>query len=135
MYPNPKKQNYTILETIQGKDLVGLKYTPLFDYFAEEFSECAFKVVSDSYVTSESGTGIVHQAPGFGEDDFRVCLAHEIITKTNVPCPIDANGRFTKDVRYFTELELTPRLLTLPASMLKRLTRTSWTILRNWVVL
>ncbi len=36
---------------------------------------------SDTYVTSESGTGVVHQAPGFGEDDFRVCLSHGIINK------------------------------------------------------
>lgn len=35
----------------------------------------------DEYVTSESGTGIVHQAPAFGEDDYRVCLAHNIIQK------------------------------------------------------
>lgn len=83
---------------MKGNDLVGLKYTPLFNYYVEEFGERGFKVCSDGYVTSESGTGIVHQAPGFGEDDFRVCLAHEITTKTNVPCPIDANGRFTNEV-------------------------------------
>jgi len=101
LYPNPKKQNFTILETVKGKDLVGLKYTPLFDYFAQEFSEVAYKVCSDSYVTSESGTGIVHQAPGFGEDDFRVCLAHGITSKTNVPCPVDSSGKFTSVVTDF----------------------------------
>eukprot|EP01127_Copromyxa_protea_P005304 TRINITY_DN15250_c0_g1_i1.p1 TRINITY_DN15250_c0_g1~~TRINITY_DN15250_c0_g1_i1.p1 ORF type:complete len:1098 (-),score=287.91 TRINITY_DN15250_c0_g1_i1:42-3311(-) len=101
LYPNPKKQPFTILETMKGKDLVGLKYTPLFDYFKEEFGEVAFKVCSDSYVTSESGTGIVHQAPGFGEDDFRVCLAHGITTKTNVPCPIDSSGKFTSRITDF----------------------------------
>ena len=39
---------------------------------------------SDTYVTSESGTGVVHQAPGFGEDDFRVCLTHGIVKKVCV---------------------------------------------------
>ncbi len=41
-------------------------------------------VFSDGYVTAESGTGVVHQAPGFGEDDFRVCIAHGILRKVRV---------------------------------------------------
>ena len=62
----------------------------------------AFRVVVDGYVTSESGTGVVHQAPAFGEDDYRVCLAQGVIGKgTNVPCPVDSNGRFTEEVRDF----------------------------------
>ena len=97
----PKKPNYDVLETYLGKDLVGLTYTPLFDYFVEQFREKAFRVVSDNYVTAESGTGIVHQAPGFGEDDFRVCVSSGIATNVNVPCPIDANGRFTNEVPDF----------------------------------
>lgn len=43
----------------------------------------AFKVVADDYVTSDSGSGIVHCAPAFGEDDYRVCLSNQIITKVN----------------------------------------------------
>ena len=44
-------------------------------------SSGSFRVVSDSYVTNDSGTGIVHQAPAFGEDDYRVCIKHGIIKK------------------------------------------------------
>jgi hypothetical protein len=44
----------------------------------------------DDYVTDDSGTGIVHNAPAFGEDDYRVCLAHGIIQRGKVPCPLSA---------------------------------------------
>ena len=57
---------------------------------------------SDGYVTSDSGTGIVHQAPGFGEDDFRVCQNYGIIKKgERVVCPVDSSGRFTSEVTDF----------------------------------
>ena len=48
-------------------------------------AEGAFRVLLDSYVTSDSGTGIVHQAPGFGEDDYRVCLKYGIVKKVRPP--------------------------------------------------
>ncbi len=54
---------------------------------------------SDTYVTAESGTGVVHQAPGFGEDDFRVCKKFGIVKKgEQVVCPVDASGKFTDEV-------------------------------------
>lgn len=56
------------------------RYIPLFDYF-KDFSDTAFRVVADDYVTSDSGTGIVHCAPAFGEDDYRVCIGNHIIKK------------------------------------------------------
>ena len=62
-----------VLETLKGSALVGLEYHPLFDHFADARAEGAFKVVADDYVSTDSGTGIVHQAPAFGEDDWRVC--------------------------------------------------------------
>ena len=53
-------------------------------------------------MTSDSGTGLVHQAPGFGEDDFRVCLNFGIIRKgETVVCPVDASGKFTEEVSDF----------------------------------
>ena len=55
-------------------------YTPLFPYFSD-LSDSAFKVVADGYVTDDSGTGVVHCAPAFGEDDYRVCLLAGIIQK------------------------------------------------------
>jgi hypothetical protein len=64
-----------------------------------QYEDRAFRVLADDYVSEEAGTGIVHQAPAWGEDDNRVCLAHEIITKDEIPpCPIDEAGRFTSEV-------------------------------------
>lgn len=55
----------------------------------------AFVVCTDTYVTDDSGTGIVHQAPAYGEDDFRVCLAHGVLQKGEAPPDAtDENGRF-----------------------------------------
>ena len=62
----------------------------------------AFHVLTDGYVTEESGTGVVHQAPYFGEDDYRVCLSAGVITKDmDMVCPVDASGRFTEPVTHF----------------------------------
>ena len=63
--------DYEVLETYKGTDLVGTKYEQLMP-FVEVEGKC-FEVLADSYVTSEDGTGIVHIAPAYGEDDNRVC--------------------------------------------------------------
>ena len=56
----------------------------------------------DTYVTDKDGTGIVHQAPAFGEDDHRIALAYEVIDADEMPpCPIDDSGRFTSEVPDF----------------------------------
>ncbi len=86
-----------------GKDLVGLHYEPLFDYFAEFADEGAFVVLEDDYVTTDSGTGIVHQAPAFGEDDFRIMKAAGI---SAFVCPIDMAGHFTEAVRDFAGMHV-----------------------------
>ena len=52
----------------------------MFEYFLD-LSDVAFKVVADNYVSDDSGTGVVHCAPAFGEDDYRVCLANGVISK------------------------------------------------------
>jgi len=91
---------FEVLQKFLGTELVGKRYEPLFPYFAEHGN--AFVVVSDNYVTDDSGTGVVHQAPAFGEDDYRVCLAHGVIEKgEGLPCPVDLNGRFTEEVTDF----------------------------------
>jgi isoleucyl-tRNA synthetase len=84
-----------VVERVAGEALVGRRYRPLFDYFVAEFGETAYRIVADTYVTAESGSGVVHQAPAFGEDDSRVCLANGV-THADVPapCPLDANARF-----------------------------------------
>eukprot|EP01114_Cavostelium_apophysatum_P008374 TRINITY_DN2080_c0_g1_i1.p1 TRINITY_DN2080_c0_g1~~TRINITY_DN2080_c0_g1_i1.p1 ORF type:complete len:1229 (-),score=422.42 TRINITY_DN2080_c0_g1_i1:80-3766(-) len=93
---------YEVKKRYKGKDLKGKRYTPLFDYFKGESGKGAFQVLADTYVTDDSGTGIVHCAPAFGEDDYRVCQAANIITKgEDIVCPVDANGNFTEEVPDF----------------------------------
>jgi len=59
----------------------------------------AFRILLDTYVTDESGVGVVHQAPYFGEDDYRISLKYNIITKDMSPiCPLDMSGRFIDPV-------------------------------------
>lgn len=81
-------QNTGKVKTIKGSELVGLRYDPLFDYFAD--TPDAFVIMAADFVTTEDGTGIVHIAPGFGEDDQKLCEAHGIPTIT----PVDYQGIF-----------------------------------------
>jgi len=69
------KNNEQIIKTMLGKDLVNIEYIPIFNYF----NQTTFKTLNDTYVTNQSGTGIVHMAPLFGADDFRVCTHNNII--------------------------------------------------------
>ncbi|CAF3355268.1 unnamed protein product [Rotaria socialis] len=96
-----KPDSYQILESFKGSHLKEMHYTPLFPYFSNV--KTAFRILCDDYVTEDSGTGVVHQAPYFGEDDYRVCLAHGVINKdaASVICPIDAQCRFTAEVTDF----------------------------------
>ena len=80
------------IETIKGADLVGRKYEPLFDYFKDTLN--AFQIIHADYVSTEDGTGIVHIAPAFGEDDMNACQPYGI----PVICPVDSKGCFTKAV-------------------------------------
>lgn len=98
--PQKAAETLEVEATFQGSELVGKKYEPIFGYFANsEGSEEYFRILSDTYVTDDAGTGIVHQAPAFGEDDYRVCLSHKVIQKgKDLPCPVDSNGMFTDQV-------------------------------------
>ncbi|BGP16782.1 hypothetical protein JCM10213_002176 [Rhodosporidiobolus nylandii] len=94
-----KEKKYEVLATYKGTDLVGWKYEPLFPYFKEKYESRAFRVVADTYVTDASGTGIVHQAPAFGDDDHRVAVQNGIVGKEEMPpCPIDEKGLYTDEV-------------------------------------
>ena len=90
-----KGKNLNVLNTLPGTALVGKRYVPLFPYFNHLDAEGAFRVVADDYVTTDSGTGVVHQAPAFGEDDFRVMKAHGV---KSAPCPVDFEGKYTSEV-------------------------------------
>uniref|UniRef100_A0A8C8SK60 Isoleucine--tRNA ligase, cytoplasmic n=1 Tax=Pelusios castaneus TaxID=367368 RepID=A0A8C8SK60_9SAUR len=96
------ESEYVILDRFPGIVLKGKKYKPLFEYFIKCKNNGAFTVVTDNYVKEEEGTGVVHQAPYFGADDYRVCMDFNIIQKDSVPvCPVDASGCFTAEVTDF----------------------------------
>lgn len=80
-----------VLEKVKGTALKGMRYEPLFNYFADHKN--SFQVLVDDYVSTSDGTGMVHQAPAYGEDDFRICTAAGI----EFVDPIDDEGNF-KDV-------------------------------------
>jgi len=84
--------NATCVTTVPGSALVGRAYTPLFPYFRA--TPGAFRVLGADFVSTEEGTGVVHLAPGFGEDDQRVCEEAGI----GVVAPVDSRGRFTSEV-------------------------------------
>ncbi|MDR1694676.1 MAG: isoleucine--tRNA ligase [Lactobacillaceae bacterium] len=92
-----KKQleNAVEVKTIKGVDLLGMGYEPMFPYFAGYKNKGAFRVLTGDFVSTEDGTGVVHIAPGFGQDDFDVCKGC-----LNVPlvCPVDEGGKFTAEV-------------------------------------
>ncbi len=89
------EDEYEIKKTIQGKKLVGKTYEPLFPYFKDHKN--AFKFLSGDFVTAEEGTGIVHTAPAFGEEDYNICKENEI----EMVQPVNEKGMFTKEVKDF----------------------------------
>jgi isoleucyl-tRNA synthetase len=86
--------NATPHGTIKGSELVGRNYQPLFPYFEDRTD--AFRVLSADFIDTSEGTGIVHMAPGFGEDDQVTSEANGIPIGRVVP--VDDQGRFTDDV-------------------------------------
>ncbi len=89
-----------ILWKRKGSELKGIEYEPLFPYFEKTRAEGSFRTFNADYVTTEDGTGIVHTAPGFGEDDYQT------LRGTGIPtvCPVDAECRFTEEVPDFQGL-------------------------------
>ncbi len=87
-----KPEQYRVLREVLGKDLAGLTYEPLFPYFAAQPN--AFRLLTDGFVTTGDGTGIVHIAPAYGEDDYRVARAAGI----DLVDPLDEQCCFTAQV-------------------------------------
>ncbi|UJL57935.1 isoleucine--tRNA ligase [Corynebacterium diphtheriae] len=88
-YAKELGEDHEVLAVRPGSELVGLTYQPIFNYFADH--ENAFQILAAEYVTTEDGTGIVHQAPAFGEDDMNTCKEYGI----EVVIPVDMDGKFT----------------------------------------
>ncbi len=89
---------------LKGSELVGLKYKPLFPYLVEK-TKNSYQILHGDFVTTEEGTGIVHLAPGFGEDDQLLCKANGIPTL----CPVDEGGKFNSEIFDLPTLSLKTR--------------------------
>ena len=98
----PKGAGYEVLEESDGAKLVGLRYEPLFPYFADRKQQGAFRICAADFVSTGDGTGVVHIAPGFGEDDHRLGQAEGLPTV----CPVDEEGRFTSLVSDYAGREV-----------------------------
>ncbi len=99
------KKDYKIESEQLGKELVGLTYKPLFPYFAEAYKEKAFRIVAGDFVTTTDGTGIVHIATGYGDDDFQVGQRE----KVGVLQHVDIDGTFKKEVIDFAGKDAKPK--------------------------
>lgn len=89
-------KDYKVLKSINGSELVDLEYTQPFDFFEHLRAKKFFRVYSADFVSDSNGTAIVHCAPAFGEEDYKVFVSKKIISENDeVPCPVDENGKFT----------------------------------------
>ena len=93
-YAKADGREFHVVEEFSGQQLAGWRYEPLFPYFTHLAKEGAFVVATADFVSTSDGTGIVHVAPGFGEDDYN--LGRQL----GLPpvCPVDDEARFTAEV-------------------------------------
>jgi len=107
------KRELTVIKTVPGSDLVGLRYRPPFDYYYQSMGDAQgeliaggwsfveWRVVHADFVTIDSGTGIVHLAPAFGEVDYEVLIAQKgLFVEGQGPgliCAVGPDGKFTAD--------------------------------------
>ncbi|MCH2106724.1 MAG: class I tRNA ligase family protein, partial [Planctomycetes bacterium] len=88
-------EDAVVHQTLKGSELVGWRYEPLFPFFADAAG--AFCVFSDDFVSTSEGTGVVHMAPAYGEDDYRICTREGL----ELVDPLDAEACFTSEVPDF----------------------------------
>lgn len=99
---------HSIEKEMKGRELVGKRYKPLFDYYATDTTlknrENGWKVYAADFVTADSGTGIAHEAPAFGADDW------ELLKKENLPFVqhVNIDGTFKSEVKDFAGMEVKP---------------------------
>jgi isoleucyl-tRNA synthetase len=86
--------------SVKGIDLIGLNYSPLLPYFVSHPN--SFKILSGDFVVEGDGTGVVHMAPGFGEEDQVICEQNGI----TLVCPVDSQGKFTNEVQDFVGMQV-----------------------------
>ena len=96
-----------VIERMKGADLIGRRYVPLFSDFADRAllpdgdGRC-FKVIGAAHVTTQDGTGLVHMAPDFGEEDFKACRAENI----ELLLSVDDEGKFKSSVSQFAGMNI-----------------------------
>jgi isoleucyl-tRNA synthetase len=95
-------EGWTRTGSVTGAALAGRRYTPLFDYLVEQAGPNAFQVLTADFVTTEDGTGVVHMAPAFGEDDQLLCNDNGIPTLVTV----DEHTKFTTLVPDYEGLQV-----------------------------
>ena len=97
------------LKKLKGKDLIGLEYEPLFDYYTKssfiKALDKGWKVYAADFITTETGTGIAHEAPAFGADDW------ELLKKEHLPFVrhVNMDGTMKAEVKDFAGMEVKPR--------------------------
>lgn len=110
LYGKKKSSQVKIISEFKGKQLENIHYVPVFPFMTElnynlgRDNNDFFRILSDSYVKDEGiGTSIVHQAPAFGDDDFRVCEKYGIVNSVNIShyCPINAKCQYTNIIRNY----------------------------------
>jgi isoleucyl-tRNA synthetase len=110
LFGKKQAKKVKIISQFKGSAIVGCKYAPITNHMSNVIMDNGFdrdvyhRVFSDNYVKDDGGTGIVHMAPAFGEDDYRVCEVNGIVDTTNIEmfCPVDQKGCYTVDVPEFT---------------------------------
>jgi isoleucyl-tRNA synthetase len=103
-----KDKELKIVGEMLGKDLVGKKYKPIFDYYTNaeiKNKENGWKIVGADFVTITDGTGVVHIAPAFGEDDYNLSLTEQLPFIQHV----DSEGKFKKEVVDFAGMLVKPK--------------------------
>ncbi|MDO5747987.1 MAG: isoleucine--tRNA ligase [Actinomycetaceae bacterium] len=106
-YARELGEKHEVVERLKGSDLAGRRYAPIFDYFEgrgddEAPGPNAWTVIEADFVSTEDGTGLVHMAPAFGEDDMNVCLEYDI----RAVVPVDEGGRFTEEVSDYAGMQV-----------------------------
>ncbi|PFG33576.1 isoleucine--tRNA ligase [Sanguibacter antarcticus] len=102
-YAKELGEDAQVLRTVQGSELAGRRYAPIFDYLAgDPENAAAFQILVADFVTTDDGTGLVHLAPAFGEDDMAVCQGAGITTVV----PVDSRGRFTSLVPDYADQQV-----------------------------
>jgi isoleucyl-tRNA synthetase len=93
----------TISDRFSGSELLDEEYEQPFSYYEDLRGRGFFRVISADFVSDADGTGIVHCAPGFGEDDYRAFVDCNLIKENDlVPCPVDEKGCFTSEVQAYS---------------------------------